>query len=73
MHIGAPCCGMNAAVRYSTLLTEREINTELIKYFLRSFTRNCIYSGNNPIGIHNGVDGLIKVLLLGYPKFTNLT
>jgi len=40
MHIGAPCCGMNAAVR--------------------SFTRNCIYSGNNPIGIHNGVDGLIK-------------
>ena len=26
MHIGAPCCGMNAAVR--------------------SFTRNCIYSGN---------------------------
>ena len=25
----------------------------------RSFTRNCIYSGNNPLGIHNGVDGLI--------------
>merc|ERR1719508_470194 len=40
MHIGAPCCGMNAAVR--------------------SFTRNCIYSGNNPMGIHNGVDGLIS-------------
>merc|ERR1719295_212780 len=39
MHIGAPCCGMNAAVR--------------------SFTRNCIYSGNNPIGIHNGIDGLV--------------
>merc|ERR1712142_1119315 len=39
MHIGAPCCGMNAAVR--------------------SFTRNCIYSGNNPYGIHNGIDGLI--------------
>jgi len=38
--IGAPCCGMNAAVR--------------------SFTRNCIFSGNNPIGIHNGIDGLIK-------------
>jgi len=40
MHIGAPCCGMNAAVR--------------------SFTRNCIYSGNNPLGIHNGVDGLMS-------------
>jgi len=39
-HIGAPCCGMNAAVR--------------------SFTRNCIFSGNNPIAIHNGVDGLIN-------------
>ena len=39
MHIGAPCCGMNAAVR--------------------SFTRNCIFSGNNPLGIHNGVDGLM--------------
>ena len=39
MHIGAPCCGMNAAVR--------------------SFTRNCIYSGNVPLGIHNGVDGLM--------------
>merc|ERR1719420_19700 len=39
MHIGAPCCGMNAAVR--------------------SFTRNCAYSGNNAIGIHNGIDGLI--------------
>jgi len=39
MHVGAPCCGVNAAVR--------------------SFTRNCIYSGNNPLGIHNGVDGLI--------------
>jgi len=26
---------------------------------VRSFTRNCIYSGNNPIGIHNGVDGLM--------------
>merc|ERR1719495_2334906 len=39
MHIGAPCCGMNAAVR--------------------SFTRNCIYSGNKPYGIHNGIDGLI--------------
>ncbi|XP_023346270.1 ATP-dependent 6-phosphofructokinase isoform X2 [Eurytemora carolleeae] len=40
MHCGAPCCGMNAAVR--------------------SFTRNCIFSGNNPLGIHNGIDGLIK-------------
>ena len=26
---------------------------------VRSFTRNCIYSGNNPYGIHNGIDGLI--------------
>jgi len=40
MHIGAPCCGMNAAVR--------------------SFTRNVIYSGNNPIAIHNGIDGLLN-------------
>merc|ERR1719419_303271 len=40
MHVGAPCCGMNAAVR--------------------SFTRNCIYSGNTPLGVHNGVDGLLK-------------
>jgi len=40
MHVGAPCCGMNAAVR--------------------SFTRNCIYSGNNPMAIHNGVDGLMN-------------
>jgi len=40
MCIGAPCCGMNAAVR--------------------SFTRNCIYSGNNPLGIHNGIDGLMS-------------
>ncbi len=22
--------------------------------------RNCIFSGNNPLGIHNGIDGLIK-------------
>jgi len=27
---------------------------------VRSFTRNCIYSGNNPLGIHNGVDGLMN-------------
>merc|ERR1719228_1167350 len=40
MHAGAPCCGMNAAVR--------------------SFTRNCIFSGNKPIGILNGVEGLVK-------------
>jgi len=40
MTIGAPCCGMNAAVR--------------------SFARNCINSGNNPIGIHNGIDGLMN-------------
>jgi len=39
MHIGAPCCGMNAAVR--------------------SFTRNCIVSGNTPLGISNGIDGLL--------------
>ena len=40
MHVGAPCCGMNAAVR--------------------SFTRNCISSGITPLGIHNGVDGLLN-------------
>merc|ERR1719347_1687916 len=40
MHCGAPCCGMNAAVR--------------------SFTRNVIFSGNTPIGIHNGIEGLIN-------------
>ena len=28
--------------------------------FSRSFTRNCIFSGNNPIGIHNGIDGLLN-------------
>ena len=39
MCVGAPCCGMNAAVR--------------------SFTRNCIFSGNNPVAIHNGIDGLM--------------
>jgi len=39
MHVGAPACGMNAAVR--------------------SFTKNCYYAGHTPIGIHNGVDGLI--------------
>ena len=26
----------------------------------RSFVRNCIYSGNKPYGIHNGIDGLIN-------------
>ena len=26
----------------------------------RSFVRNCIFSGNQPYGIHNGVDGLIN-------------
>jgi len=52
MHIGAPCCGMNAAVR--------------------SFTRNCIYSGNNPLGIKNGVDGLIsgEVEAIGWAAVT---
>jgi len=40
IHCGAPCCGMNAAVR--------------------SFTRNVIFSGNTPIGIHNGIEGLIN-------------
>lgn len=39
MHIGAPACGMNAAVR--------------------SFVRNCIYRGDNVLGIHDGVEGLI--------------
>jgi len=27
---------------------------------VRSFARNCIYSGNQPLGIHNGIDGLIN-------------
>merc|ERR1719228_411150 len=27
---------------------------------VRSFARNCIYSGNQPFGIHNGLDGLIS-------------
>jgi len=27
---------------------------------VRSFVRNCIYSGNQPYGIHNGIDGLIN-------------
>jgi len=27
---------------------------------VRSFARNCIYSGNQPFGIHNGIDGLIN-------------
>ena len=27
---------------------------------IRSFVRNCIYSGNKPYGIHNGIDGLIN-------------
>jgi len=27
---------------------------------VRSFARNCIFSGNNPTGIHNGIDGLIN-------------
>jgi len=40
MCVGAPCCGMNAAVR--------------------SFTRNSIFTGNYPVGIHNGIDGLIN-------------
>jgi len=39
MHVGAPACGMNAAVR--------------------SFTKNCLYAGHTPVGIHNGVDGLV--------------
>ncbi len=39
IHIGAPCCGMNAAVR--------------------SFVRNCIAGGNKPLGINNGIEGLV--------------
>ncbi|KAG5867083.1 hypothetical protein JTB14_026114 [Gonioctena quinquepunctata] len=39
MHIGAPACGMNAAVR--------------------SFVRNGIYRGDNVLGIHDGIEGLI--------------
>jgi len=27
---------------------------------VRSFARNCIYSGNQPFGIHNGIDGLVN-------------
>ena len=46
---------------------KRKINIFIEKFIPRSFTRNCIYSGNNPIGIHNGIDGLIKVLLLDFP------
>ncbi|KAM3967551.1 ATP-dependent 6-phosphofructokinase isoform 2-T2 [Aphomia sociella] len=40
MHVGAPACGMNAAVR--------------------SFVRNCIYRGDNVLGIHDGIEGLIS-------------
>lgn len=40
IHVGAPCCGMNAAVR--------------------SFVRNCIITGHNPIGIHNGIEGIVN-------------
>jgi len=40
MHVGAPCCGMNAAAR--------------------SFVRNCILSGHYPLGVHNGVEGLVS-------------
>lgn len=40
IHIGAPACGMNAAVR--------------------SFVRNCIYRGDTVVGIHDGIEGLIK-------------
>merc|ERR1719153_89450 len=27
---------------------------------VRSFARNCIYAGNQPLGIHNGIEGLIN-------------
>ena len=39
MHVGAPCCGMNAAVR--------------------SFVRTCISGGHRPLGIQNGVEGIL--------------
>lgn len=39
MHVGAPCGGMNAAVR--------------------SFVRNCILLGHQPVAIHSGVEGLV--------------
>ena len=29
-------------------------------FLIRSFVRNCIFSGNQPYGIHNGIDGLIN-------------
>ena len=56
INIGSPCCGMNAAVRY--LLTP--IFSVFAQILNRSFVRNCIYSGNQPYGIHNGIDGLIN-------------
>ncbi|XP_023240136.1 ATP-dependent 6-phosphofructokinase-like [Centruroides sculpturatus] len=40
MHIGAPCCGMNAAVR--------------------SFVRNCMFTGDTVLGIQEGIEGLIE-------------
>ena len=39
MHVGAPCCGMNAAVQ--------------------SFVRTCISGGHRPLGIQNGVEGIL--------------
>lgn len=43
MHIGAPSCGMNPAVR--------------------AFVKNSYYRGDKVIGIHEGIDGLIKGLV----------
>merc|ERR1719347_1497838 len=45
---------MNAAVRLVSFLKLNDC-----RLFYRSFTRNCIYSGNNPLGVYNGIDGLM--------------
>ena len=57
INIGSPCCGMNAAVRSPYVIFIFIFSTLV---FIRSFVRNCIYSGNQPFGIHNGIDGLIN-------------
>merc|ERR1719347_1753975 len=45
---------MNAAVRLVSFLKLNDC-----RLFYRSFTRNCIYSGNNPLGVYNGIDRLM--------------
>ena len=59
MHVGAPSCGMNAAVRYARFFFY--LIYQFFNFmFLRSFTKNCYYGGHVPLGIHNGIDGLIN-------------